>query len=379
MSAGPRVGVNLLWLVPGVVGGSEEYTVRLLHALADQLDDRLDVVLYVNRRFPAAHAGLVARFATVVAPIDGHPKVVRVAAESTWLARQARRDGLGLLHHMGGILPLVQTVPSVLTLHDLQPLAMPEHFARTKQAFHRAVLPWSVRTAARITTLTEFTRQDLGRRLGVDPAKVEIVRPGVEEVRDLTPAMVAEVLERYGLAGRPYFLYPAITYPHKNHRVLIDAFARLRAVQPEARLVLTSRPDQHEQALADQAARLGVLEAVVRTGRIPVHDLDALYRGATALTFASRFEGFGLPVLEAMVRGCPVLAARATALPEVVGSAGILLAPDDPQEWAQAMESMITDPQRRQALVDAGRRWAASFSWTDAAGTLERVWWEVLA
>lgn len=372
--------MNLLWLVPGVVGGSEEYTVRLLSALADRAVGRVDVVLFVNRLAPAAHPRLLERYEHVVAPILGSAKARRVAAENSWLAAAARRRGVDLVHHMGGIEPFLVTTPTVLTIHDLQPLALPEHFTRTKRSFHRVVLPWSVRRAGHIVTLTEYTRADLHRRLGVDPDKVTVVPSGVETgLPPVDSTVVAHVRARYGVADCPYFLYPAITYPHKNHEVLIAALDVLRARVPNAKLVLTGGVAQREIALAEQARRRGLLGAVVRTGRIPVADLDALYRGAVALTFPSMFEGFGLPVLEAMARRCPVIAADATALPEVIGDAGVLLAPDDPAAWADAMAMLIESPRRAAELAAAGHARAQMFSWADAASTLERVWQESLA
>lgn len=375
----PRVGANLLWLVPGVVGGSEEYSVRLLAALADRVGSSMDVTLFVNRRLPDAHPALVERYRTVVAPVDGDHKAVRVAAESSWLAWQVRRRRLDLVHHLGGILPLVQPTPSVVTIHDLQPLAMPEHFHPVKRAFHRAVLPWSARTAQRIVTLTEHTRADLVARLGVDPSRVAIVPSGVAPQQPRPQAEVAEVLERYGLGAAPFFLYPAITYPHKNHALLVDAFARLHADRPEVRLVLTGGVARCEGAVREQVAGLGLGDAVLRPGRIPADDLDALYRAAAALTFPSRFEGFGLPVLEAMSRGCPVLAADATALPEVVGRAGVLLPPDRAEEWASAMRRIIDDDAHRARLVASGLERAAQHSWAAAADACADVWREVMA
>lgn len=380
MSRLPRVGVNLLWLVPGVVGGSEEYTVRLLGALADRAAGRVEVVLFVNRLAQRAHPRLLEQYEHVVAPIVGSAKARRVAAENSWLAVAARRLGVDLVHHMGGIEPFLVTTPTVLTIHDLQPLALPEHFTPTKRSFHRVVLPWSVRRAGHIVTLTEFTRTDLHRRLGVDPARVTVVPSGVETgLPPVDAAVVASVRARYGVADCPYFLYPAITYPHKNHEVLIAALDAVRRRVPGARLVLTGGVAQREMALAAQARRLGLLGAVVRTGRIPAADLDALYRGAVALTFPSTFEGFGLPVLEAMARACPVIAADATALPEVVGDAGMLLAPDDPAAWADAMVTLVESPGRAAALAAGGKDRAQLFSWADAASTLERVWQESLA
>ena len=375
----PRVGANLLWLVPGVVGGSEEYTVRLLTAMADRVGSTVDVTLLVNRHLRSAHPGLVARYRTVEAPVTGDNKAVRVGAESTWLALEARRRGLDLVHHLGGILPLVQPTPCVVTIHDLQPLAMPEHFHPVKRAFHRAVLPWTARTARRIVTLTEHTRADLVARLGVDPAKVAIVPSGVAPQTLRSPEDVGAVLARYGLREGRFFLYPAITYPHKNHALLVEAMARLHRQRPDLRLVLTGGASRCEEAVRAQVTELGLDDVVLRPGRIPAEDLDALYRAAAALTFPSRFEGFGLPVLEAMARGCPVLAADATALPEVVGDAGVLLSPDRAEEWAAAMGRIIDDDGHRRDLVRAGRVRATEHSWAVAADACAAVWREALA
>src|SRR5581483_12014149 len=135
----------------------------------------------------------------------------------------------------------------------------------------------------------------------------------------------------------PFFLYPAITYAHKNHSVLVTAFADVVRHRPDALLVLTGGPAEMEHELSDRAVALGIAHRIRRLGRIPRGNLTWLYRNATALTFPSRFEGFGLPVLEAMGHGCPVIAAAAAALPEVVGDSGMLLPPDDPGAWAAAM------------------------------------------
>ncbi len=133
-SSRPRLGANLLWLVPGVVGGSEEYTVRLLDSFARVAGGTTDLTLFVNRSFPAAHPQLVATYPTVVAPIDGPNKAARVAAEAAWLSRRARAEGVELLHHMGGNM-LRGRPPGIVTIHDLQPFAHPEHFSHLKRAY----------------------------------------------------------------------------------------------------------------------------------------------------------------------------------------------------------------------------------------------------
>lgn len=372
-----RVGVNLLWLVPGVVGGSEEYTVRLLAAFAERRDSYpdLDVTLFVNRSLLAAHPALVAAFPTVVAPVPGTNRAVRVAVESTWLAAGARRRGIEVMHHAGGTMPPLRSCPGLVTIHDLQPLDLPEHFSPLKRAYLRAVVPPSVRAARYVVTLTRWTQRDVVRHFGVDEDRLWLVPAGV----DLPPlevdgATLDSALSRHDLVGRPYFLYPAITYPHKNHETLVRAFALLAANHPEAVLVLTGGFGPREDAVAHLVARLGLEARVRRPGRVPVGELDALYRGAVAVTFASRYEGFGIPVLEAMSRACPVLASDVGGLPEVVGDAGVLLAPDDVDGWAVAMADLLEHTARRAALCRSGRERAARFPWQASADALASLY-----
>ena len=145
-----RVGVNLLWLVPGVVGGSEEYTTRLLRGLAEDLPPDLHLTLFALRSFADAHPDLVAAYPTVTARLDGRRKAERVAAEATWLAREAGRRNIELLHHAGGVVPpgpAVGRIPAALTIHDLQPLVMPENFSSVKRRWLTTMLPSALNTA----------------------------------------------------------------------------------------------------------------------------------------------------------------------------------------------------------------------------------------
>ena len=179
-----------------------------------------------------------------------------------------------------------------------------------------------------------------------------------------------EIRERYEIEG-PFFVYPAITYPHKNHLVLVEAFARVLEGHPGTTLVLTGAKGSMETQVAAEVKNLGIESNVRRLGYVPARDLDALYHEAVALTFPSRFEGFGAPVLEAMSRSCPVIAADATALPEVVGDAGLLVSPDNSDEWCQAMSDLIRDAEARERLAKAGIERAGDFTWGRSADILE--------
>jgi len=370
-----RIGVNLLWLVPGEVGGSEEYTVRLLGALADHGPDDLEVSLYVTPRLVEAHRGLVERFRHVVAPVSGGSRPVRVATESSWLAARSRFDRLDLLHHAGGTMPFVRTVPGIVTLHDLQPLSNPERFGLVKRTYIRALAPRSLRNARAVVCLTEFTAVDAEERAGVPPERIRLVPSGVDDPGPGPDPLIQEgVLERYGLFGVPFVLYPAITYAHKNHETLVAAFARVVAERPDARLVLTGAPGPYEGVVRAAVNAYDLADSVVRPGRIPEADLDVLYRRASLVAFPSRYEGFGLPVLEAMVRGCPVVASRVAALPAVTGGAAVLVDPLDVAGWAAAMADLLDDAGRRTVLARRGVERAHHFRWPDAAAALAGVY-----
>jgi glycosyltransferase involved in cell wall biosynthesis len=370
----PRLGANLLWLVPGVVGGSEDYTVRLLDSLARSDQGDVDLTLFVNRSFPRAHPGLMERYPTVVAPVGGQNKAVRVSAEASWLSRRARAEGIDLLHHMGGNM-LRSRPPGLVTIHDLQPFAHPEHFSRGKGGYLALTVPSALRRAVLVVTLTEHARNDVVERMSIDRDRILLVPPGIGRVAEPpSAAEVARMRDVYGIGSRPYFLYPAITYPHKNHLTLVRAFAQVAARHPDAALVLTGGAARAEEPLRAEIDALRLESRVRRLGRIPRRDLDVLIGGAAALAFPSSYEGFGIPVLEAMGRHCPVIASSATALPEVVGDAGILVDPYDVDGWAEAMIDLLEDEARGRELGELGYERAGQFTWERSVQALSEAY-----
>jgi glycosyltransferase involved in cell wall biosynthesis len=356
----PTVGVNLLWLLPGAAGGAEEYALRLLRALAEVPANDLALTLLCNRRFPRAHPDLVDRFPTVIAPIDGASRAARIAAESTWLPRAASTAGLEVVHHLNTVVPWVQNRPSVLTIHDLRPIELPDTIGRIQGGYLRSRLRPSARAARVITTPSAFVRGTVMALLGADPERVLVVSAPLPPARseDDPPALPS---------GPPTFLYPAITAPHKNHLTLLEAFAKVIAVRDDAVLVLTGAAGPAEGAVASAIEELGLTGNVRRLGRIPAEELDALFRDAVALVYPSTYEGFGLPLAEAMALGCPVIASDRTALPEVLGDAGILLDPGHVDGWADAMLRLLADQGLRAKLTAAGRERVRSFSSEEAA------------
>ena len=361
-----RVGLNLVWMVPGTVGGSESYLTRLMSGLAEGSSE-LDLTVFALPSFADAHPALARAFEVIYAPVSGSRKALRVAGENSWLAYQCRRLRLDLVHHGGGILPLVRSGASLLTIHDLQYLEHPSYFSAIKRTYLRRMVPRSVRGSRLVLTPSEFTRSLVINRMQADPDAVVVIPHGIAPV--VGGGAAGDLRARYDLPG-PFFLYPAFTYPHKNHLVLIEAFTALLKDHPGLRLVLAGGNGSAEAAILDRVHALGVSAQVKRLGYISQGDLDSLYLEATATTFPSRYEGFGAPVLEAMARGCPVIAADAAALPEVIGRAGRLVAPDDVKGWAGAMRELIVDDGLRRSLSTAGLERARRFTWTHSAALL---------
>ena len=354
----PRIGINLMWLRPEAAGGAEEYAIRLLRALDERVRDVVDITLLGNRLLLEAHPELAERFRTAIAPIDGASRAARIAAESTWLPREVARARLHLVHHLNNVVPWLHNRPSVLTIHDLRPIELPETLGRAQGGYLRARFRPSVRQASVITTPSAFVRETVIELLGADPDRVHVVSAPL-----FTPAASS--------AGTPSdgrsFLYPAITSPHKNHRMLLTAFAKVVAARDDAVLVLTGAPGSADGAVARAIEELGLNASVRRLGRVPPEKLEGLFRESAALVYPSTYEGFGLPLVEAMALGCPVIASDRTALPEVLGGAGILVGTDDVDGWAEAMLRILDDGTLRTDLSAVGLQRARTFSPEEAA------------
>jgi len=358
-----RVGCNLLWLVPGTVGGSETAAVHLLRTLASDPPADIELSLYGLDAFGHAYPELTKAFPTKLVPLTGRLKPLRVVAENTWLPREVRGK-VDIMHHMGGVVPMSPGAPCLVTLHDLQPFDMPDNFTPAKRLYLQRSTPHTVRSARLVLTASEFVRRGVIERFGLPADRVRVTPWGVGPPS--SEVSLAEVQARYGLPRR-WFVYPAFTWWHKDHALAVKAFATLAAREHDVVLVLTGGEGPAEQSVMELIDSLGLRGRVRRTGLIPRRDVLAIVRGATALVYPSRYEGFGLPVAEAMSLGTPVLAADATSLPEVVGDAGWLLPPGRIDDWSEAMARMLVDGDERQRLGEAGRARAAKFTWAATA------------
>lgn len=356
------VSVNLLWCLPGRVGGSEDYLVRQLLGLAD-IGSPVRPTVYAPRGFASAHPELGAVADVVEAPVTGESRVRRIVAESTWLFE--RTADHGLVHHGGGTMPIRAHQPTVLTIHDLQYLAYPRYFGAVKRRYLGYVMPRSADRATVVTVPTEFVRGTVIDAYDIEPEAVVVVPHGIEPTLGSAATPETELRDRYRLGDGPVVVLPAMTHPHKGHRFVLEVMAA-HWHDPSLRLVLTGGRGAAEDDVLGAIRTLGLEQRAVRTGRVSAADRDGLLRMATAMVFPSEYEGFGAPLIEAMVLGAPVICSDRACLPEVAGSAAIVL-PLDADAWAGALDRAVS---RRAELVAAGHERARMFTTARSAEAL---------
>ncbi|MHB1055754.1 MAG: glycosyltransferase family 4 protein, partial [Thermoleophilia bacterium] len=295
--------------------------------------------------------------------------------EQTLLVRMARRAGIDILFSPANVAPLLPGVPSVVTIHDLAFLLFPEYFSRTFALYYRTLIPKVVRQATAVITDSESTRADLESRLGVPGEKITVIPLGVSPAfrRTISRKERDDVRQRYSLPEK-YLLSISSLEPRKNLKGVLAAFRLLPGeITREHRLVIVGAGNR---VFADPG--LGALlrqmppGSVVTPGYVPDEDLPVIYRMATALVYPSFYEGFGLPVLEAMAASTPVITSNCSSLPEVAGRAAVVVDPDSVEELAAAMTLLTTDSGTRNLLVERGKIRAAGFTWEKTASrTLE--------
>ena len=281
-------------------------------------------------------------------------------------------------------LPLLLHCPAVATIHDLKYIARPDFFpqgGRLRRLVILAMVRTTIWKARRVIVDSDHTGHDLVRHLNANPEQLRVVPLGVEErfFQRLTPQALADLREQYRLSGE-YILFLGERRPHKNLPGLLKAFTRLQEIdpRPDRQLVIAGNAYTDYREPEYLAESLGLSSSVRFIDHPSDDDLPGLYQAAGALALLSYFEGFGLPVLEAMAGGTPVVASNTTSLPGVAGDAGLLVPPDDPSAAAAALQSILPGGAEREARIAAGLAHARRFTWTDCARRTLEIYHEAL-
>jgi glycosyltransferase involved in cell wall biosynthesis len=295
---------------------------------------------------------------------------------------ELRRRKPDLFHYPHFDLPWGVPGPVIATIHDLKYIARPDFFPRmgkTKRLVMLAMMRHTVRRAQRVIAVSESTRRDVIGWLGAEPERVRVISEGVDPIyfERSTQVELDCLLERYRLA-QPYFLFVGERRPHKNLVGLLNAYQDFcRSISRPYLLVIAGKRYAEYTEPERLAEELGVSQSVRFLEYVPQADLPLLYQGAEAFILLSHYEGFGIPVLEAMASGVPVVVARNTALPEVVGEAGLQVPADEPQEVAEALRRLTSGDSLRQDFIYRGLARAQQFNWVRCARETLALYQEV--
>jgi glycosyltransferase involved in cell wall biosynthesis len=355
-----RIGVNALYLIPGGVGGTEIYLRQLLAALAC-IDRDNEYFVFTNRETDADLVPRQSNFRCIPQAVNAQFRPARILWEQVVLPVEAARCRLDVLLNPGFTAPILAPCACVTVFHDLQHKRHPEHFRWFDLPFWRVLLWASAHRARRLIVVSEATRDDLVRVYRLSPDRITVVRHGVEP----------DFFTLDHTRTDPFILCVSTLHPHKNLDRLIRAHARRKR---EWRLIITGMRGFFAEALDKLIAELGVEESVQLTGWIPRDALLLLYSRAQAFVYPSTFEGFGMPVLEAMAAGIPVACSDIAPLREVAGDAALFFDPANEDAIAGALDRIVTDAPLRARLAQAGPERAREFSWERAAReTLEAL------
>jgi len=353
-----RIGINLLYLYSNRNGGAGTYIRNVWEEMRQRAG--IDWVLFVNQNQHRCYE--TATNVTVVkCPVSGRQQITRVLYEQVWLMRKARQQGCDVLFCPGYLAPVRGSVPVVMSILDTQFIDIPQLIDAKQRWVYRIIIPRAARRAMAIITISEFSRKQIIRHLGISADRVHVTylasKPMVQHIDN-----AAAILGEYGLI-KPYLLSVSSGSPHKNVARLCMAFIKARPeIGKEVMLALAG--NRQPRMLDESSEQKNNIRSI---GFVKEEHLGTVYQEACGFVLASLYEGFGLPVLEAMSAGVPVACSRAASLPEVAGKAALLFEPENEESIRQALVRLVTDAPLRMRLVEDGMRNLERFSWKRCA------------
>lgn len=361
-----RVGINTLFMLPGKVGGTETYVRGLVHGLS-QVDKKNEYVLFTHNENHNTFEVDSGQFSKSLCTVPAKIKLARVAYEQLFLPKLVTKCGIDVLHSPGYVSPLTGCYAKVVTIHDMQYIHYPDYFPKTKLLYWKHLLPLSARRSDVILTVSENSKADIANLLHIPQNKIFVTYEAPKFCADLDKDdSLPTVMKKYGIRHN-YVLSVASLLPHKNLDRLIEAFALLED-KIDHQLVLVGLRGRALSKIKEMIRnKVNHPHRVIFLGYVSDQDLAGLYKRASLFILPSLFEGFGIPLLEAMSLDCPVAASNKTSIPEVVGDAALLFDPNSSDQIAEAIFSVVSDETYRERLIVKGRQRVKLFSWEKMA------------
>ncbi len=367
-----RIALNLLYLLPGRVGGTQTYAEELIAALAN-IDDDNEYLLFLNKESADLPLRISDRFERIVCPVEASNRKARYLYEQLALPRMLRRYRVNVVHSLAYVGPLYTPCPHIISIHDLNYRAFGAKMSGLRQGILSRMVPLSARHSDRIITISEFSKREIVEHIGISPDKITVIYHGAPEQNakqtissnsQSSKGRQESVLESYAIHS-PYLIAFGSLSPNKNTARLLDAFTQLKTSDPYELVIVGHLPE--DNVIQNQIAASQAANRIHVTGYVPDEDVPALLRQAKLFVFPSLYEGFGLPALEAQSVGTPVVCSKAASLPEVAGEAALYFDPMSVDDMKLTIEKVLNDVDLQNRLIEKGYDNAARFSWHKAA------------
>ena len=362
-----RIGINALYLLPGKVGGTETYIRNLVKSLIE-LDSYNTYYIFINKESAGTFEQLASRIHIVLCPVRASNRPARILWEQFILPFQILRNKIDVLLSAGMTAPFFRLSRSILVIYDLQHINQPQNFSRFHLFFLKTIIYLSAKTANGVITISDHVKKDIIKHYKIAPEKIMVGHLAVDHdlFFPLGGEDTASIRTKYDLPER-YLLYAAALLPHKNHERLLQAFKEIKDEMAGRKLVFTGAWEKGYDKIVQMVSALGLQKDVILLGWLPFEDIPAVYRGAELFVYPTLHEGFGLPVLEAMASGVPVICSRIEPLTEVAGDAAFFIDPYDHSDIARGISSVLKDKSLRMKLIEKGRLKAKEFTWGNTA------------
>lgn len=363
-----RIGINTLYLIPGNVGGTEIFLRNLLKELA-HIDENNQYILFTNREGAHSFDPLPANWLEISCDISPIIKPYRVFWEQWRFPGMVEKNRIDLLHSPGYVSPLKGDYAKIVTLFDMNYYYYPETFSLAKRLYWNRYLPKSSQTADLILTVSEYSKKDISKIFHLPESKIRVTHGAVsEEFYQFRSRKEIDQFLQSKKINPPYILSVATFNKHKNLDGVVRAYTKMKqsGSYPHHLVLVGIKGDYYLNVLKEiqqspYQHEIHILDPMTNL------ELPCLYQGADLFVLLSYFEGFGLPVIEAMAGGIPVICSNRTSLPEIAGDAAILVDPDDETKVVGAMVELLRYPEKRKQLGEKGKIQAQQFSWKKMA------------
>lgn len=371
-----KVGINARYIQRKITG-IEKYIQQSLSALS-KTDKSTGYVLFLCKDSPAPQVSFRNNFKKYFTDFPTHSTLARILWEQFWLSGEIKKQEISLFHGTSFVLPFFKPCKYLLTIYDLSYIYYPESYTFFNRLYYKLLLKHSINSANRIITISKAAKKEIMSEFNVPDKKIEIIYPGFDDSFGQFNKDAAKefIRKNYSIAS-PFFVFVGSLIPRKNLVRVIEAMNKLKSTLPNHKLVVVGKKGWLYDEIFETVNRLKLTDTVIFTSYVQEQDLPFFYNAADALVFASLHEGFGIPLLEAMACGCPVITSNKSSMPEVAGDAALFVNPLDVTDISNAMRKIATDQSIRKELIAKGLQRVKLFSWDTAGEQLSKVYAQV--